>query len=96
MNLPMGKSVAARQEGARRGHYRLTLRGLRRILIGEYQEQLVKTTLPNGLLLARDAALPLTQVEHAVASALGLREEPKRVVPAPQLAAQWVSDTCIL
>ena len=60
-----------------------TLRRLRRVLIGEDDFELEQATLPDSLLLAGDAAIPLLEIHHAVGAAHGLCEEAKGVVSSP-------------
>jgi len=53
--------------------------------IGERHGHLEQTTLPNGLLLAGDAAFPDLQIENTLGVLLGSRIEPKGMVFPPLL-----------
>lgn len=70
------------------GRCRLTLWGLGRVLLGEDHDQLEKTALPDGLLLPRDATLPLLDIEDTGGRAFGFCEEPEWVVFAPELSVK--------
>ena len=59
------------------------------LTIRERDCHLEHATLPDRLLLARYATLPLLQVEDALSVARRLCEEAERVVLAPLLAAKF-------
>ena len=50
--------------------------------------KLEETTFPEGLLFARNTALPLLQIEDALGVALWFSKESERVITAPLLAIE--------
>lgn len=65
------------------------------LTIREDQNQLELAALPDRLLLAWDATLPILQIEQALRVACGLRIEPKGMVLSPELSvtlsAAWIT-----
>ena len=53
--------------------------------VRERHDQLEQATLPDGFLLARDAAFPRLEVQHSLGSLLGPGIEAERMVLSPLL-----------
>lgn len=61
------------------------------LTVGKLHGQLELTTLPDGLVLAGNTALPVLEVEDTLRVASWSRVKPERVVSAPELAVGLVS-----
>lgn len=57
----------------------------------EYHIQLERSALPKGVLLSGNGAFPVLQIKGSLAGAMGLCDEPERVIASPLLSIQGQS-----